>query len=89
MGTSGWSAAGLRRLHDVLAGHVAAGEPAESFYRQRIFGPLGMTDTGFSVPAAQLGRLVPAYTEAGGAGGAGEVAARETAWARLETPSLR
>ena len=45
----------------------AAGQPVESFYQERIFGPLGMDDTGFWVPAAQLHRLVPCYQEVGGA----------------------
>ena len=44
----------------------AAGQPVESFYRERIFGPLGMTGTGFGVPAAQVGRLAPCYSEAAG-----------------------
>jgi len=35
----------------------ASGQPFEAFLAERIFGPLGMTDTGFSVPAASLGRL--------------------------------
>ncbi len=30
----------------------AAGQPLETFLRERIFAPLGMKDTGFSVPAA-------------------------------------
>jgi CubicO group peptidase (beta-lactamase class C family) len=41
----------------------AAGQPAETFYAERIFGPLGMNDTGFRVPASKLGRLVPCYQE--------------------------
>ena len=39
----------------------AAGQPLEQFLRERIFGPLGMSDTGFAVPAAQLGRLATSY----------------------------
>ena len=31
----------------------AAGQPFETFLRERIFAPLGMKDTGFSVPAAE------------------------------------
>jgi CubicO group peptidase (beta-lactamase class C family) len=45
----------------------AAGQPAEAFYRDRIFDPLGMSDTGFQVPATELHRLVPCYQEADGA----------------------
>jgi len=39
----------------------AAGRPFETFLRERIFEPLGMNDTGFSVPAAKLGRFATAY----------------------------
>ena len=35
----------------------ASGQPLETFLRERIFEPLGMRDTGFSVPAAKLDRL--------------------------------
>jgi CubicO group peptidase (beta-lactamase class C family) len=44
----------------------AAGQPAQTFYAEHIFGPLGMNDTGFRVPASELGRLVPCYQEVGG-----------------------
>ena len=44
----------------------AAGQPAAAFYQERIFGPLGMPDTGFVVPAGQLPRLVPCYASDGG-----------------------
>ena len=39
----------------------AAGQSLEAFMRQRIFEPLAMNDTGFSVPAAKLERLPPCY----------------------------
>ena len=39
----------------------ATGEPLESFFRERIFGPLGMEDTGFHVPTAKLDRLASCY----------------------------
>jgi CubicO group peptidase (beta-lactamase class C family) len=39
----------------------ASGQPLEMFLRERIFGPLGMKETGFSVPAASLDRLAPSY----------------------------
>jgi len=39
----------------------AAGQPLEAFLRARIFEPLGMRDTGFSVPAAGLDRLATSY----------------------------
>jgi CubicO group peptidase (beta-lactamase class C family) len=45
----------------------AAGQAVDSFYRERIFDPLGMKDTGFWVPAAEQHRLAPCYQEADGA----------------------
>lgn len=39
----------------------ASGQPLEAFFRERIFEPLGMRDTGFSVPAAKLDRLATSY----------------------------
>ncbi|MQA84046.1 MAG: serine hydrolase [Streptosporangiales bacterium] len=39
----------------------ASGQPLETFLAERIFEPLGMTDTGFSVPAAKLDRLATSY----------------------------
>jgi CubicO group peptidase (beta-lactamase class C family) len=35
----------------------AAGQKLETFFRERLFAPLGMNDTGFSVPEAKLDRL--------------------------------
>jgi CubicO group peptidase (beta-lactamase class C family) len=40
----------------------AAGQPLETFLRVRIFEPLGMRDTGFSVPAGALGRFAASYS---------------------------
>ncbi len=39
----------------------ASGQPLETFFRERIFEPLRMKDTGFDVPAAKLGRLASCY----------------------------
>lgn len=39
----------------------AAGQPLETFLRERIFAPLGMRDTGFSVPVGSLDRLAGCY----------------------------
>lgn len=39
----------------------AAGEPLESFLRDRIFDPLDMHDTGFTVPADKLDRFATSY----------------------------
>jgi CubicO group peptidase (beta-lactamase class C family) len=48
---------------DVLGVLIArvAGQEFETFLRERIFEPLGMKDTGFSVPAAKLDRLATSY----------------------------
>jgi CubicO group peptidase (beta-lactamase class C family) len=39
----------------------ATGQRLETFFRDRIFTPLGMKDTAFSVPEAKLDRLATAY----------------------------
>ena len=39
----------------------ASGQPLKTFFRERIFEPLGMKDTGFSVPATKLDRFVTSY----------------------------
>ena len=39
----------------------ASGQSFEAFLQDRLFGPLGMRDTGFHVPAAKLDRLASAY----------------------------
>jgi len=39
----------------------AAGQPLETFLRERIFDPLEMNDTSFGVPAAKLHRLASCY----------------------------
>src|SRR5262249_36928709 len=47
----------------VLGGRTTAGaaQPLETFSRGRFFEPLGMKDTGFSVPAGKLDRLATSY----------------------------
>ncbi|MBE3009641.1 beta-lactamase family protein [Microbispora sp. NEAU-D428] len=47
-------------LVGVLVSRVT-GQSFEEFLRERVFGPLGMTDTGFHVPADQIHRLPPLY----------------------------
>jgi CubicO group peptidase (beta-lactamase class C family) len=39
----------------------ASGQELPAFFRERIFEPLGMKDTGFSVPATKLDRLATSY----------------------------
>jgi CubicO group peptidase (beta-lactamase class C family) len=39
----------------------ASGQPLEAFLRERIFEPLGMRDTSFSVPADRIDRLATSY----------------------------
>lgn len=39
----------------------ASGQPFETFLRERLFEPLGMKDTGFSVPADKVDRLATGY----------------------------
>ena len=48
---------------DVLGVLIArvSGQPLETFLRKRIFEPLGMKDTSFSVPEASLDRLATSY----------------------------
>ncbi|MBC7166935.1 serine hydrolase domain-containing protein [Phenylobacterium sp.] len=47
-----------------LQGHIVeklSGQTLGEFFQSRIFGPLGMKDTGFYVPAAEAGRLAAVY----------------------------
>ena len=48
---------------DVLSVLIAraSGQPLETFLRERIFEPLGMKDTSFSVPVHKLDRLATSY----------------------------
>jgi CubicO group peptidase (beta-lactamase class C family) len=41
----------------------ASGQPLEPFLRERLFDPLGMKDTAFSVPAAKRDRLANVYLD--------------------------
>ncbi|GAA3467420.1 serine hydrolase domain-containing protein [Nonomuraea roseola] len=54
----------LYNLSDDVLGVLVArvtGQPFETFLHERIFEPLGMTDTGFHVPADKIHRLPPLY----------------------------
>ena len=46
----------------------ASGQPFHQFLHARIFEPLGMTDTSFAVPPADIGRLATSYTTDPGTG---------------------
>ncbi|GHF65691.1 serine hydrolase [Streptomyces mashuensis] len=55
----------LYNVGDAVLGVLVArvtGQSFEAFLRERIFGPLGMKDTGFHVPADKIDRLPPLYT---------------------------
>jgi CubicO group peptidase (beta-lactamase class C family) len=54
-------------LQGVLIARVS-GQPLPEFLAERVFAPLGMTDTGFDVPAAKRGRFT-SYHRTGPAGG--------------------
>ena len=45
---------------------VASGQSFDGFLQERIFGPCGMTSTGFRVPASEVGRLSTNYGVIGG-----------------------
>jgi CubicO group peptidase (beta-lactamase class C family) len=47
---------------------VVSGQPLDTFFAERIFAPLGMTDAGFQVTAEQAGRLAQLYGDADGGG---------------------
>ncbi|MFF9281325.1 serine hydrolase domain-containing protein [Streptomyces griseosporeus] len=42
---------------------VVSGQPLDTFFAERILGPLGMTDTGFQITDEQAGRLAELYGE--------------------------
>jgi CubicO group peptidase (beta-lactamase class C family) len=47
---------------------VVSGQPLDTFFAERIFGPLGMTDAGFRVTGEQAPRLSELYGDADGGG---------------------
>ncbi len=55
-----WSysaASGFETLSRIV--EIASGKPYDVFLKERIFGPLGMNDTGFVVPADKQSRMLP------------------------------
>ncbi|WP_329200578.1 MULTISPECIES: serine hydrolase domain-containing protein [unclassified Streptomyces] len=69
---------------DILGVLIArvSGQPLPEFLAERIFEPLGMRDTGFAVPAADLGRFTD-YYRAGGEGALELVDAPDGQWSRM------
>lgn len=51
----------------------AAGMPLSAFMHERIFEPLGMIDTGFTVPEAKLARVATCYMEDPSSGDVSEI----------------
>lgn len=47
---------------------VVSGQSLDAFFSERIFKPLGMTDTAFSVPEAKFSRLATVYSPDGAGG---------------------
>lgn len=60
----------------------AAGRPLDAFLRERLFGPLGMKDTDFSVPASKLDRFATSYMVDAATGALGVYDEPEGQWSR-------
>ena len=69
---------------DVLGAVVqrVSGMSLPEFFEQRIFKPLGMNDTGFTVPSEKLDRLVDCYTLVPGKGRVMFDRAEESMWSK-------
>jgi CubicO group peptidase (beta-lactamase class C family) len=65
----------------------ACGQPLEDFLRERVFEPLGMRDTGFAVPEADLHRVATGYSVDPVTGELGSPSAPETLRAVPARPS--
>ena len=70
---------------DVLGAVVqrVSGQPLQDFFRDHIFAPLGMDDTGFCVPADKTDRLTDCYTFVPGKGRVMYDRGAESAWSRM------
>jgi CubicO group peptidase (beta-lactamase class C family) len=64
---------------------LISGMPFDAFLEQRIFGPLGMKDTGFFVPPEKLERLAAVH----GSAERGGLVRIDTAWLTLSSPPIR
>jgi len=69
---------------DVLGAVVqrVAGKPLAEVFREKIFGPLGMDDTGFDVPRDKIERLTDCYTFVPGKGRIMYDQGAKSAWSR-------
>lgn len=72
---------------DVLGAVVQrlTGQPLDRVFAERIFAPLGMTDTGFHVPADQTDRLTDCWTYKAGVGRVMMDEGARSAWSRPPT----
>ncbi|MBP6362510.1 MAG: beta-lactamase family protein [Novosphingobium sp.] len=70
---------------DVLGAVVqrVSGQPLQDFFRDHIFAPLGMDDTGFCVPEDKIDRLTDCYTFVPGKGRVMYDRGAESAWSRM------
>lgn len=70
---------------DVLGAVVqrVSGQPLQDFFRDHIFAPLGMDDTGFCVPADKIDRLTDCYTFVPGKGRVMYDRGEASAWSRM------
>ncbi len=72
---------------DVLGAVVQrlSGQSLPDYFREHIFAPLGMSDTGFWVPASQTDRLTDCYTMVPGKGRVLHDKGADSAWSREPT----
>lgn len=79
---------GERWLYDTSADVLgvlierAAGQSFDAVLRERVFEPLGMADTGFSVPADKLDRFGPAFMTDPATGGPAQYDPTEGQWSQ-------
>ncbi len=65
---------------------VVAGKPLDQVFQERVFGPLGMTDTSFELSRDKVGRLTALYQlQADGARRQTDPASAESSWAKPVT----
>lgn len=65
---------------------VVAGKPLDQVFRERVFEPLGMTDTSFQLPVEKAGRLTQLFErQDDGSRAAADPASADSSWARPVT----